>query len=120
MTRYAEDGSGLLAVALKNSGEVIGDCGAVWQEVEGRRELEIGYHIARNRWRLGYATEAARVVMRYAFRRFPVEHVISLIRPENLPSRRVAEKNGMKIDREIEWKGIRHFVYAIDRSDFRT
>jgi ribosomal-protein-alanine N-acetyltransferase len=116
--RYEEDGSGLRAVVLKGNGEMIGDCGPVWQEIDGQRELEIGYHIRRDHWRRGYATEAARAAMGYAFERFPVECLISLIRPENLPSRRVAEKNGLRVDREIEWKGIQHFVYAISRDDF--
>ena len=56
--------------------------------------------------------------MAYAFEKFPVERLISLIRPENIPSRRVAEKNGLRIDCEIDWKGIRHFVYAINRDEF--
>lgn len=118
LRRYEEDGSGLRAVVLKSSGEMIGDCGPVWQEVEGMRELEIGYHIRRDHWGRGYATEAARVAMAYAFEKFPVERVISLIRPENIPSRRVAEKNGLVIDREIDWKGIRHFIYTIRRDEF--
>ena len=116
--RYEEDGSGLRAVELKSSGEMIGDCGPVWQEVDGKRELEVGYHIRRDHWGRGYATEAARAAMLYAFEKFPVGHLISLIRPENLPSRRVAEKNGLRIDREIDWRGIRHFVYAIGRDEF--
>jgi ribosomal-protein-alanine N-acetyltransferase len=116
--RYEEDSSGLRAVVFKSSGEMIGDCGPVWQEVEGKRELEVGYHIRRDQWGRGYATEAARVVMEYAFEKFPVERLISLIRPENIPSRRVAEKNGLRIDCEVEWKGIRHFVFAISRDEF--
>ncbi len=80
--------------------------------------LEIGYHIRRDHWNRGYATEAARAAMAYAFEKFPVDHLISLIRPENLPSRRVAEKNSLRIDREIDWRGIRHFVYAIGLDEF--
>lgn len=118
LRRLEEDGSGLRAVVLKSSGEMIGDCGPVWQEVDGQRELEIGYHMRRDHWGRGYATEAARTAIAYAFERFPVECLISLIRPENIPSRRVAEKNSLRIDREIEWKGIRHFVYAIRRETF--
>ncbi|HLH05734.1 MAG TPA: GNAT family N-acetyltransferase [Terriglobales bacterium] len=120
MRRHAEDGTGLRAVTLRSTGEMIGDCGAVWQPIDGSRELEIGYHIRRDCWRRGYATEAARAVMTFAFGTYAVDHLISLIRPENLPSRRVAEKNGLRIDREVEWKGIRHYVYAIKREDFLT
>ncbi|MGH9850615.1 MAG: hypothetical protein ACREBD_12320 [Blastocatellia bacterium] len=38
----------------------------------------------------------------------------SMIRPENIPSRRVAERNGLKIERELFWRGFQHFVYAIE------
>ena len=120
LRRYAEDGTSLHAVVLKSNNETIGDCGPAWQETDVGRELEIGYHIRRDCWRNGYATEAARAAMKYAFENFAVDHLISLIRPENLPSRRVAEKNGLRTDREIDWKGIRHFVYAIGREEFNA
>jgi len=38
--------------------------------------------------------------------------VISLVRPENIPSRRVAEKIGMIVERDVDWHGYRHLVYA--------
>ena len=72
LRRYEEDGSGLRAVVLKSSGKMIGDCGPVWQEVDGKRQLEIGYHIRRDHWGRGYATEAAHAAMVYAFEKFPV------------------------------------------------
>ncbi len=118
LRRYKEDGTSLHAVVLKSNNQVIGDCGPAWQQTDAGRELEIGYHIRRDCWGRGYATEAAKASMTYAFENFAVDHLISLIRPENLPSRRVAEKNGLRIDREIEWKGIRHFVYVISRDEF--
>ena len=67
-------------------------------------ELEIGYHVNRERWGQGFATEAAKAVMDYAFRRFDVERVVSMIRPENTASRRVAEKNGLTVDRVVFWR----------------
>jgi RimJ/RimL family protein N-acetyltransferase len=113
--RYAS-GTGLLAMILKEAGELIGDCGPVWQEVEGVQELEIGYHVRRDRQRRGLATEAARAVRDDAFTRLGVDHAISLIRPENLPSRRVAEKNGMTLDRVVLWHGYDHCVYRLNRA----
>jgi RimJ/RimL family protein N-acetyltransferase len=111
--------TGLLGVVLKNSGQLIGDCGPVWQDVEGVRELEIGYHIHRDHQRRGYATEAARAVLDYAFTTLACDHeinrAISMIRPENIPSRRVAEKNGLTLARTISWRGYDHCVYSIDR-----
>jgi RimJ/RimL family protein N-acetyltransferase len=112
-------GTGLLGITLKGSGTLIGDCGAVWQDVEGVRELEIGYHIHRNHQRHGYATEGARAVRDYAFTALACDHendhLISMIRPENIPSRRVAEKNGLTLNRTIYWRGYEHCFYRIDR-----
>lgn len=112
-------GAGLLGITLKENGQLIGDCGLVWQDVEGLRQLEIGYHVHRHHQRQGYATEAARAVRDYAFTTFPcdheVSHVISMIRPENLPSRRVAEKNGLTLSHTIFWRGYDHCIYRIDR-----
>ena len=49
------------------------------------------------------------------FANLKVDRLISLIRPENVPSCRVAERNGMMIWKEVEWRGMRHFVYAVER-----
>lgn len=104
--RYREEGSGLWAMVLKESGEVIGDCGCVRQEVEGRTELEIGYHVRRDLWGNGYATEAARACLDYAFTRPGAAKTISMIRPENLRSRRVAEKIGLSCEKSFFGAGM--------------
>lgn len=106
-------GTGLLGIVEKQTGKLIGDCGAVWQEVEGRKELEIAYHVNRERWNLGFATEAAEAVIGYAFNQLGVDHVISMIRPENGQSRRVAEKNGLTVDRVVFWRDYDHCVYQL-------
>jgi ribosomal-protein-alanine N-acetyltransferase len=115
LRRYTKDGHGLWAMVFKTSGELIGDCGLTVQPVDGIDEIEIGYHVRRDHWGQGLATEAARACRDYGFARLPVDHIISLIRPENLPSRRVAEKNGMTIWKEVIRKGIPHLVYKIQR-----
>jgi RimJ/RimL family protein N-acetyltransferase len=51
----------------------------------------------------------------YAFERLGRRRIISMIRPENAPSRRVAKRNGLQIERQIFWRGDQHYVYAIDR-----
>ena len=113
--RYQTEGHGLWAVILKSTGELIGDCGLIHQMVDGIEETEIGYHVRRDYWGQGLATEAARACRDYGFAHLRVERLISLIRPENLPSRRVAEKNDMKVIKEVTWHGLRHCVYGIDR-----
>ena len=82
------------------------------REVEGQEEVEIGWHVHRAQWNRGFATEAATACRDHCFDALGLERVISLIRPENVPSRRVAEKIGMSIEREVGWHGYRHFVYA--------
>ncbi len=109
--------AGLLALILKDSGAFVGDCGLVWQEVEGVLEPEIGYHVHRDYQHRGYATEAVRAVRDYAFGTLGCDHVISMIRPENLASRRVAEKNGLTVNRTIFWRGYEHCVYQLRKAD---
>ena len=115
MGRY-RDGAGLLGIVEKQSGRLIGDCGPAWQDLEGQMELEVGYHVNRECWNQGFATEAARAVIEDVVRRFPVDRLISLIRPENLPSRRVAEKNGLTLNRVVFWHGYDHCIYERTRS----
>jgi len=115
--RYRDDGVALWAMVLKSRGELIGDCGIIRQEVEGEQFFEIGYHLRRDLWGQGFATEAATSCRDWAFAHLPVDRVISLIRPENAPSRRVAERNGMTVWKEVEWRGLRHCVYAVQRPE---
>jgi ribosomal-protein-alanine N-acetyltransferase len=119
LRRYADDGHGLWAMILKATGELIGDCGLTVQDVDGSNEIEIGYHVRRDLWGQGLATEAARACRDYGFARLPVERLISLIRPENLSSRRVAEKNGMTIWKEVTRQNLPHLVYAIRRDKWQ-
>lgn len=112
MARYEKDGLGLNAMVLKDSDEVIGDCGCIVQLVEEREQIEVGYHVRRNLWGNGYATEAARACMDYAFHQLGAQRVISMIRPGNLGSRRVAEKNGLACEKVIFWRNYDHCIYA--------
>jgi [ribosomal protein S5]-alanine N-acetyltransferase len=113
--RYSKDGHGLWAMILKTNGELIGDCGLVGQEVDGLNEIEIAYHVRRDQWGQGLATEAARACRDFGFAHLPIERFISLIRPEHLASRRVAEKNGLAVWKEVDKFGFPHLVYSIRR-----
>jgi len=118
LERYRTDGCGLFAVVLKSTGEVLGNCGLIRQEVEGESMLEVGYHFRRDHWGKGYATEAARGCMEHAFRQLDAAKVISLIVPENIPSRRVAERNGMQAERQVMFHERPHLMYAVTREDY--
>lgn len=113
---YEEHGHGLWAMILRATDEVIGDCGLVSQQVEGVQEVEVGYHVRRDLWGQGLATEAALGCLEYGFTALGCRRLISLIHPLNLPSRRVAEKIGMSLLREVEWKNKPTCIYGIERS----
>jgi [ribosomal protein S5]-alanine N-acetyltransferase len=110
--RYEETGHGIWAVIRKNDLTFVGDCGLVIQDVDGANELEVAYQFNRRYWGNGYATEAARGCMQYARERLDRRRIISMVRPENQPSRRVAERNGLQIEKELFWRGYQHYVYA--------
>jgi [ribosomal protein S5]-alanine N-acetyltransferase len=112
LQRYANDGFGLWVIESKANGEFLGDCGPVRRFVDGRDEVEIGWQVKRSRWRQGIASEAGAACRDYAFGPLGLKRVISLIRPENIPSRGVAEKIGMTIEKETDYKGMNHFVYV--------
>jgi ribosomal-protein-alanine N-acetyltransferase len=116
--RYEKDGYGLLAIVLKSNGEVIGDCGLSWQLADEEPVLELGYHLRRDHWSHGYATEAARACMEYAFRVLKLDRLVSLIKPENVPSRRVAERNRMRAEREVMHGGELHLLYVMSRENY--
>jgi len=84
-------------------------------KVDGANEIEIGYRLRSEYWNKGIATEAARAVRDHAFRDSKLDRVVSLIHPENVASRRVAEKIGMTPDRETIFRGFPTIVFAISR-----
>lgn len=87
-----DNGFALWAVILKDTQQVIGDCGLTFQKVLGEYEYEIGYHFDPAHQGRGYATEAARACRDWAFENTFCKRVISYMTKENLASRRVAEK----------------------------
>ena len=113
--RYEQFGHGIWAVIRKSDGALVGDCGLMIQEVDGVDELEVGYHFKPSHWGNGYATEAARGCMEYAFNQLGRRRIISMIRPENIASRRVAERNGLQFEKQVFWRGYDHYVYAIGK-----
>lgn len=99
--RYREDGFGLWAVLLKETGEMIGQCGLTWQYVGENSVLEIGYLFKKDFWHKGYATEAATVCKQYAFEVLDIEEVYSIVRDTNIASQAVAKRNGMTLKGKI-------------------
>lgn len=95
--RYEDYGFGAWAVILKETGELIGQCGLTMQDVKGQQELEIGYLLCKRHWHMGYATEAAEACRDYAFNTLCRDEVCSIIRDTNIASQNVAKRVGMTL-----------------------
>jgi RimJ/RimL family protein N-acetyltransferase len=118
MRRYETDGYGFYACELKDSGQFVGICGPLAQEIDGVREFEVGYLFVREHWGKGLATEAACACRDFGFRNYPIEHIISIIAPSNEASIRVAQNNGMSFWKEAVFKGEVDRIYRVTRRNW--
>lgn len=111
---YGERGFGLWLMALRETGEFVGDCGITVQDVEGCAEIEIGYHVRSDLQGHGYATEAAAACRDHARDVHDVRRLIAIINPANVSSQRVAEKIGLGYERDAVYGGGVQRIYAGD------
>ncbi len=106
-------GFGMWAVTLRGEDRMIGRAGFYYPE--GWPGFEIGWTLERAAWGQGYATEAARRALAYAFDELGREKVISVIHPENATSIRVAERIGERFDRTHPIRGEERLIYSVTR-----
>ena len=115
--RYETLGYGLWAVVLKDTGEVIGQCGLTMQPWKDEQVLEIGYLFNRAYWHNGYATEAAQACKQYAFDVLGANEVCSIIRDTNTAFQNVAKRNGMTVTdtwvKHFRGVDMRHYRYTV-------
>jgi len=105
----------LWPVIEKETDRVVGHCGLLEKEVEGRPEIELIYVLVSSVWGKGYATEMAQAIKRFAFEAMDVKRLITLIEPENEASERVAIKVGMHLEKEvIRSEGRQLRVYVVE------
>jgi len=112
--RYATEGFGLWAVIRKSDGAFLGDCGITLQNIDQEVLPEVGYHIIKDYCLHGYATEAARGCLQHGFERLKLKRIFSYTRENNIPSRRVMEKAGLKMIKTYEHNGLPTVVYVIE------
>jgi RimJ/RimL family protein N-acetyltransferase len=117
LERYRRDGKGLWLAERRDTGIPVGQIGLAFQDVEGERHPEIGWLLDRPHWGQGYATEAGAGVRDAAFNDWGYDHVISLIRPINYPSQRVALRLGMAERRRVQFHGYEHCVFELARPE---
>lgn len=121
ISRYRDAGFGLWAVVLKETGDMVGQCGLTYQECDGGPVVEVGYLLQEAYWHRGLATEAARACRDYAFDTLGVDEVYSIIRDTNEASQRVARRNGMT-KRSVfvkHYRGVAmpHLVFSVTREE---
>lgn len=109
---YAEHGFGLWVVET-HEGAFVGDCGLTMQEVEGEWLVEVGWHVRSPLRRRGLASEAATSVRELA-RGIGVEHLVAIIRPDNVASLGVAARIGLVLECEVEKAGAPALVLGAD------
>ena len=121
MKRYRQDGCGLWAVLLKETGEMIGQCGLTMQPCGDSQVIEVGYLFQKAYWHRGYATEAAVACKEYAFAVLGADEVFSIIRDNNFASQRVAQRNGMTprgtIVKHYYGMDMPHLVFSVRRAE---
>jgi ribosomal-protein-alanine N-acetyltransferase len=111
---YAKHGFGLWATIDKATGALIGRCGLLSWNINGKEEVEVAYLLAKDYWGRGLATEAAQGIVRYAFEQLQIPRLICLVDPDNYASQKVAQKLGMHLEFDGDiGDGLRSFVYAM-------
>ncbi len=114
-----------LAITLKTSGELIGNCGIRMRSVDAH-EADIGYELDPRHWGQGYATEAARAMMVFGFTHFHLHRIWSWCIADNVGSAHVLEKLGMRQEgrlRENEYYKGRWWdtlMYAVLEDEWRA
>lgn len=117
--RYQIFGFGLWAVCLKETGEMIGDCGLTMQLINGQIKPEIGYHIRADKQRKGYAKEAAIAVRDWTFHNTPFNTIYSYMKYTNEPSAKTATAYGCKqVDAFSDAVNGSTKVFAISRDEW--
>lgn len=112
-----------LAVTLRESGELIGNCG-IRKTVPEALQAETGYELNPDYWNHGYATEADRAMVAFGFRELKLHRVWAHCIAENKASAHVLEKVGMRLEgrlREDEWMKGRWWdtlIYGILEEEF--
>jgi RimJ/RimL family protein N-acetyltransferase len=111
---YARDGFGLWAVVVAATGDLVGDCGLTRQTTPYGREAELGYHLRRDVWGRGYATEAARAVLAHGFGPLGLPRIVSIVAPDNRASRAVAARVHTRLETYHRPDGVERYLYLTE------
>lgn len=116
--RYQVFGFGLWAVCLKETNEVIGDCGLTMQNINGFIRPEVGFHMRKDMQRNGFAKEVANAVIAWTFQHTPFNEVYAYMKVSNIPSQKTAKAIGCEaIETYIDNDGYSHKVFRITKNN---
>jgi ribosomal-protein-alanine N-acetyltransferase len=118
--RYSQLGFGRWAIILKETGELIGDCGIMLSELDGTQEHDLGYIIHHPYWNKGLAFEAANACRNYAFNSLGIERLCANMAFDHTASIAVAQKIGMWKEKEFynsRNRNILTYLYLIKSND---
>ena len=115
LLRYEEWGFGLWATVLRDTGDLVGRCGLLLQNLDGDPEIEVAYLIAPAHWGRGLASEASRAIRDYGFGPLKQERLVAIIHVDNERSKRVARSIGMAFDRRSKYLHLDVDVFAMGR-----
>jgi ribosomal-protein-alanine N-acetyltransferase len=108
----------LRPVIEKKTGQIIGDCGILEKDIDGRNQYEIVYVLAKSAWGKGFATEVASCLKDYAFSELGLKRVTALIDPDNVKSEKVATKIGLKYEKDtVRPNGRNMRLFALNIED---
>ncbi|WP_136668121.1 GNAT family N-acetyltransferase [Flavobacterium sp. H122] len=116
--RYKNNLGGANVLLDKITNEIVGQSGLIVREVEGKQEIEIAYSILPAYRKKGFAYESTKKCKEFAFENNLSKSLISIIHTENSNSEKVAENNGMKKDKTIDYNGMPVNIYRIEIEDW--
>ncbi|MEA5564086.1 GNAT family N-acetyltransferase [Anabaena sp. UHCC 0399] len=115
---WQEHNLGMWAVVYKDSGKMIGRCGLGF--LDTTPEVELGYVLDKSYWNMGLGTEASQATLKYGFLKVKLDRIVAIARPENIASRRVIEKVGMKYQKHAHYYGQDVVYYALSKSEWQS
>ncbi|NJL38155.1 MAG: GNAT family N-acetyltransferase [Leptolyngbyaceae cyanobacterium SM1_4_3] len=118
LDHWQKHGFGVWALIHKQNQQLMGHCGLHY--LGDTSEVELTYAINPFYWRQGLATEAARAVLHWGFDTLKLKQIVAVTGPENIASRRVMQKLGMRYEQNIEYGATEVFYYSVTPEAFES
>jgi ribosomal-protein-alanine N-acetyltransferase len=109
---------GVWAVIYKKNQRLIGHCGLKF--LENTTQIQVGYLLLKSYWGKGLGTEAAKAALKYGFEEVRLPKIVAIAKPENIASRRVMEKVGMKYEKDAYYYDNDVVYYSISRQAYQA